>query len=571
VPQSQEPGIPAEPPTLNNAEIADRLSALAQLLTLEKANPYKIRAYRRAAATIRGLGESVDELVRSNADLRIYPGIGEALNGALREIVLTGTLTSLEKLRSKSSPELVAISAHPRLDPRGVLRIYKKLGISTVEALRSALESGEIERIFGVRMAQHVKQGLVESHAILLYHAHQLRATIEEFLIKRCKAMRAEAVGDYRRCVEVIQELTFVVQGGDFSHMVETMQRFGGRTPLLQSSLDSATYSLPSGPILRLQLSDAKNWGLSLVRQTGSTAHLRKLTRVTGSLAALQNTNSFPTEQAFFEAFGMTFIPPELREGLDEVRQARSGTIPTLVTQEDVRGDLHAHTSASDGADSIEDMALAAQQRGYEYVGITDHSPSLKIANGLSIEDLWKQIRAVDKLNPKLGAIRVLKSAEVDILADGSLDYPDELLRELDYTVCSIHSRFGLGKQQQTERILRAMDNHYFTILGHATGRLLLKRPGYELDFERIIEHAKQNGCFFELNCSPDRLDISAENARLVREAGILISISTDSHSTPEYRTIRYGIEQARRAGAEKSDVLNCRPLNTVLSLFKRT
>src|SRR6185437_967418 len=244
----------------------------------------------------------------------------------------------------------------------------------------------------------------------------------------------------------------------------------------------------------------------------------------------------------------MTFIPPELREGLDEVRQARSGTIPTLVTQEEIRGDLHAHTSASDGADSVEDMALAAQQCGYEYVGITDHSPSLKIANGLSIEDLWKQIRAIDKLNPKLGTIRVLKSAEVDILADGSLDYPDELLRELDYTVCSIHSRFGLGKQQQTERILRAMDNHYFTILGHATGRLLLKRPGYELDFERIIEHAKQNGCFFELNCSPDRLDISAENARLVREDGILISISTDSHSTPEYRTIRYGIEQARRA-----------------------
>jgi DNA polymerase (family 10) len=569
--QSQKPRIPAEPRTLNNAEIADRLSALAQLLMMETANPYKIRAYRRAAATVRGLGESVDELVRSNADLRVYPGIGEALNGALREIVLTGTLTSLEKLRSKSSPELVAISAHPRLDPRRVLRIYKKLGISTVEALRSALESGEVEQIFGARMAEHVKQGLVETHAILLYHAHQLRATIEEFLLKRCGSKRAKAVGDYRRCVEVIQELTFVVQGGDFSHMVETMERFGGRTPLLQSSIDSATYLLPSGPLLRLELSDAKNWGLSLVRHTGSTAHLRKLTRFTGSLAALQNTNSFPTEQAFFEAFGMAFIPPELREGLDEVRQARSGTIPKLVTQEDIRGDLHAHTSASDGADSIEDMALAAQQRGYEYVGITDHSPSLKIANGVSIEDLWKQIRAIDKLNPKLDGIRVLKSAEVDILADGSLDYPDELLRELDYTVCSIHSRFGLGKQQQTERILRAMDNRYFTILGHATGRLLLKRPGYELDFDRIIEHAKQSECFFELNCSPDRLDISAENARLVREAGILISISTDSHSTPEYRTIRCGIEQARRAGVEKGDVLNCRPLNTVLTLFKRT
>jgi DNA polymerase (family 10) len=571
VPRSPKPGLPAGSRTLNNAEIADHLSALAQLLTLEKANPYKIRAYRRAAATIRGLGESVDELVRNNADLRVYAGIGEALNGALREIVLTGTLTSLEKLRSKSSPELVAISAHPRLDPRRVLRIYKKLGISTIEALRSALESGEIERTFGARMAQHVRHGLVESEAILLYHAHQLRTTIEEFLINRCKAVRAEAVGEYRRCIEVIKELAFVVEAGDFRHVVETMQRFGGRTPLLQSSVDTATYALPSGPLLRLELSDAKSWGLALIRHTGSKAHLRKLTRVTGSLAVLQRTNSFVTEEAFFQKFGMGFIPPELREGLDEVRQARSGTIPKLMTQQDIRGDLHAHTFGSDGADSVEDMALTAKELGYGYVGITDHSPSLKIANGQSAEDLSKQIRAIDKLNARLNGIRVLKSAEVDILADGSLDYPDELLRELDYTVCSIHSRFGLGKQQQTERILRAMDNRYFTILGHATGRLLLKRPGYELDFERIVEHARQKGCFFELNCSPDRLDISAENARLVRAAGILISISTDSHSTPEYRTVRYGIEQARRAGVEKSDVLNCQPLNRVLTLFDWT
>lgn len=570
MPQPQEPGALVGSPTLSNAEIADRLAALAQLLSMEKANPYKIRAYRRAANTIRGLGESVDELVRSNTDLRVYPGIGEALNGALREIVLTGTLTSLEKLRSKSSPELVAISGHPRLDPRRVLRIYKKLGISTVEALRGALESREIERIFGPRMAQHVKQGLVETDAILLYHAHQMRGTIEQFLMKRCKAVRVQAAGEYRRCIEVIQELAFVVATEDFLHVVKTMQRFGGRTPLLQSSTESATYSLPSGPLLRLELSDSKSWGLSLIRHTGSAAHLRKLARVTGSLTALQKSNLFPTEQAVFDRFGMDFIPPELREGRDEVRQARNGTIPKLVAVDDIRGDLHVHTSASDGTDSLEDMALAARELGYEYVGITDHSSSLKIANGLSTNDLWKQIRAIDKLNACLAGIRVLKSAEVDILLDGNLDYPNELLRELDYTVCSIHSRFGLGKQQQTERILRAIDNPYFNILGHTTGRLLLKRPGYELDFERIVDHATQNRCFFELNCSPDRLDISAENARLVREADILISISTDSHSTPEYRTIRYGIEQARRAGVEKSNVLNCQPLNQVVTLFNR-
>jgi DNA polymerase (family X) len=560
----------SQPPTLSNAEIADRLSAVAQLLTLEKANPYKIRAYRRAAATIRGLGDSVDELVRSDADLRVYAGIGEAIAAAIREIVLTGTLGTLEKLRSHASPELVAISAHPRLDPRRVLRIYKRLGISTVEALRSALESGEIERVFGARTAQHVKQGLVETEAILLYHAHPLVAEIENFLIRKCGATRAQAVGDYRRCVETISEIAFLVQAGDFPHVIETMQRFGGRTPLLGSTATSATYSLPSGPLLRLERGDKKHWGLALIRNTGSKAHLRKLTAVTGSLAALEKAGPFAGEPAFYKRFGMALIPPELREGLDEVRQARTGALPQLVTQHDIRGDLHAHTFASDGVDSLEDMARAAQELGYQYVGITDHSPSLKIANGLSVEDLEKQIRAIDKLNARLSGIRVLKSAEVDILADGSLDYPDDLLRELDYTVCSIHSRFAMNKEQQTKRILRAMDNRYFTILGHATGRLLLKRPGYELDFDRIIEHAKQKGCIFELNCSPDRLDVSAENARLVRAAGILIAVSTDSHSTREYQTIRYGLEQARRAGLQKSDVLNCLPLNAILKRFAR-
>src|SRR6201999_2244462 len=197
-------------------------------------------------------------------------------------------------------------------------------------------------------------------------------------------------------------------------------------------------------------------------------------------------------------------------------------------------GDLPAHSTSSDGSDSIEAMAIAARDRGYEYLGITDHSQSLKIARGVSIEALRRQIGFIDKLNSRQTGIRILKSAEVDILADGALDYPDDLLRELDYTVCSVHSRFGLGKQEQTERILRAMDNRYFNILGHATGRLLLKRPGYELDMERVIKYAQQRGRFFELNSSPDRLDVSAENARLIRAAGIQIAISTGSHSVGE-------------------------------------
>ena len=236
----------------------------------------------------------------------------------------------------------------------------------------------------------------------------------------------------------------------------------------------------------------------------------------------------------------------------------------------DIRGELHAHSNSSDGSHTIEQMAAAAREKGYEYIGITDHSQSLKIARGVSVQDLWKQVNFIDSLNERLEGIRVLKSAEVDILADGSLDYPANLLRELDYTVCSIHSRFGLGEAEQTERIMRAMDNRYFNILGHATGRLLLKRPGYEIDLERIIRHARKNGCFFEINSSPDRLDLSAEHARRAALAGVKIAVSTDAHSTREFGLVRYGIDQARRAGLEKGSVLNCLRWEILSGLFKR-
>jgi DNA polymerase (family X) len=555
---------------LSNAEIADRLASFAQLLSAQKENAYKVKAYQRAAAKIRTLSESVDQLVRDNADLTTYAGIGNAISSAIREIVLTGTLANLEKLRLQASPELAAISAYPRLDPKRVLRIYKKLGISSLETLREMLENGEIQRVFGLRMAQHVRQALTETHAMLLYRADSLRIAVEEFLLEQCGVRRAEAVGDYRRRLEVIEDLVFVAEAADFEAVTSKLERYGGRMPLLTATSDNALYALSSGILLRVHAASKENWGLSLVRCTGSKAHLRKLTTVTGSLTAVKSEGPFPTENAFYRKFGLSFIEPELREGYDEVERAAQGALPPLVTAKDVRGELHAHSASSDGAHSIEQMATAARDRGYEFIGITDHSQSLKIARGVSVEDLWKQIRFIDKLNPRLNGIRVLKSAEVDILGDGALDYPDDLLQELDYTVCSVHSRFGLDKNQQTNRILRAMDNRYFNILGHATGRLLLKRAGYEIDIERIITHARQNGCFFEINSSPDRLDLSAENARLAHSAGIKIAVSTDAHSTREFGLIRCGIDQARRAGLEKTSVLNCLPWETLGPLLRR-
>lgn len=555
---------------MTNAGIADRLAPLAQLLSAEKENPYKVKAYQRAAARIRTLSEGVADLVREDADLTAVPGIGDAIASAIREIVTTGTLGKLEKLRANATPELAGISLYPRLDPKRVLRVYKKLGIRSVEELKERLASGEIEKLLGARMAQHVQQGLTKAHAMLLYRADDLRASIEEYLLAHCGVRQAEAAGDYRRRVEVIEELQFLVETDDFSTAVERFRRFGGGTPLVRASRSEALFDASAGIRVLLLNTPRDQWGLALIAATGSKAHLKTLATVTGPLKTLRSAGQWPNETAVYQKFHLSFIEPELREGHDEVDRAASGALPTLVTTADIRGELHAHSLSSDGTHSIEQMAAAAQQRGYEYIGITDHSQSLKIARGVSIDDLWAQIRHIDKLNERSGNFRILKSSEVDILADGSLDYPDSLLRELDYTVCSIHSRFGLNKAQQTERVMRAMDNRYFNILGHATGRLLLKRPGYELDMDRIIEHARRQGCFFEINSSPDRLDLCAESARTAMQAGVKIAVSTDAHSTREFGLVRYGLDQARRAGLTRKDVLNCMTCAELCRLLKR-
>ena len=259
---------------LSNAEIADRLAGLAQLLASQKENPYKIRAYQRGAAKIRTLSASVEELVDQDFDLTVYAGIGEAISHAVQEIVRTGTLGKLETLRSNASPELAGLSSYPRLDPKRVLRAYKKLGIASVDELRAKLESGELEQALGPRLAQHVRQGVTESHAMLLYKAHELREAVEGFLLDVCRVRAVEAVGDYRRRVETIEELSFIVETGDFAGLIARLERYGGRTPLVASTKTNATLSLSSGVLLRTDCFTQDNWGLSLIKCTGSAAHL---------------------------------------------------------------------------------------------------------------------------------------------------------------------------------------------------------------------------------------------------------------------------------------------------------
>lgn len=556
---------------MTNAEIASILLRLAQLLSAQKENPFKVKAYRRAARTISNLSDSIEELVRTGVDLTAIPGIGAGISATLREIVERGgALGQIETLRGKAGEVANALDEYPLLDPKLVERIYKKLGIASVAELKQSLESGSIGAKMGARMEQHVRRAMTVAAEMLLHEAHRVAPGIADFLRTKCHAERVEAAGDYRRRVEVVAELSFVIQSPNFGEVVDTFQRYGGGAKLIQNDGMTATFQIPSGIYVRIIITTARLWGLSLLAATGSEDHIAALAQTGHSLLSLAD-GSFPTEQAVYRKLGLQMIPPELREGNDEVEHARTGRLPDLIEEKKIAGDLHAHTTSSDGVHTIEQMAAAARDKGYTYLGITDHSQSLTIARGVPEDKLWQQLRSIDDFNRQSkSGIRILKSAEVDILADGSLDYSDAILKELDYTICSIHSRFNLGKVEQTERILRAMDNRYCNILGHATGRMLLRRPGYDLDFDRIVEHAKENGCFFEINSNPNRLDISARNARSVRQAGIKIAINTDAHSTRELDFMTRGIEQARRAGLDKEAVLNCLPWPQLQRLLRR-
>lgn len=555
------PSSSVAPARLSNAKIAHQLTALAQLLSARRENPYKVRAYRRAAETIEGLAESVADLVRGGADLTAYPGIGQAISSTIQEIVRKGTSRQLEALRVEVGPELAALGEHPRLDPKRVLQAYRKLKIASIPELKARLASGDVGAVLGSRLERHFQQALTPSAAVLLYDADAVALSVQSFLLERCGARQAEIAGEVRRRVEIVHVLTLLIESDDFPRTVDTFTNYGGRTDLLARSAKSASLRLPSGLLVQLEAGAKERWGLDLIHATGSEAHLANLDAMSPRRRApTRIAHPLNREAEVYRDLGLAYIEPELREGRDEISRARMGPLPELVTVGDIRGDLHAHTTSSDGAQSIAEMAAAAQARCYLYLGITDHSQSLKIARGVSEKDLRRQLRQIDQLNERLNGFTILKSAEVDILVDGSLDYPDDLLAQLDYTVCSIHSRFGLDQAAQTERILRAMGHPCFTILGHATGRLLLRRPGYALDFERIVAHARDRGCFFEINSSPDRLDLSAEHAHLAHNAGVKIAICTDAHSTSELEFIRCGVDQARRAGLTRDSVLNCLP-----------
>lgn len=559
-----------------NAHVADLLRRYAAVLSLEGADKFKLRAYRRAAETIEGLHQDVAKLAAAGT-LTDLPGIGKAISEIVAEIVTTGKLARLEAKAAALPTELAEIGTRPALDPKVVARVYKKLGIASLRELQDALTAGRIRQALGSRIELHVRRGLDDRPRHLLWSIEDFAESVEHYLQALPEVAAVARAGSLRRKQDTVGDLNFVVTGKSASAIFKRFEQFGAVLASEARGPNDRIFKMSSGISVNLRWSPSETWGLALVLATGSAAHVARLherateKKLKLTPAALRAKGvDCSKEAAIYTALGLSFVPSEAREDRGEVELAANKKFPKLITVADIRGDLHMHTTASDGANTIAEMAAAARERGYEYIAITDHSQSLKITNGLTEKRLRKHIKEIDKLNSRMSGLRILKSAEVDILEDGRLDYSDSMLKQLDFTICSIHSRFALNKQKQTERILRAMDNPYFNILGHATGRLLLKREGYELDIERVLKHAKTNGCLFEINSSPDRLDLSDEHAKLARDLGIKIAVNTDAHAIRELDFISAGINQARRAWLRPSDVINAMPLEKLRKLLVR-
>jgi DNA polymerase (family 10) len=570
---------------IHNADIAGIFNEIADLLDIEQANPFRIRAYRNAARMVSELGREVRTLLANGADLTTLPGIGDDLAGKMREIVETGGCRMLDALQTELPPAIAELLHVPGLGPKRVRTLWHDLDIQTPEQAARAARDGRIRALPGfgekteANILQAIEAHLSQTRRIKLATAAQYASTLVDALNRASGVKRVEVAGSYRRMSETVGDLDILVSAASDSDVMARFVAYDEVSDVLAQGPMRASVVLKSRLQVDLRVVAESAWGAALCYFTGSKAHniaLRRIARDNG--LKLNEYGVFhgserlagDSEASVYAALGLPWIAPELREDRGEIAAARAGRLPELVQLSDLRGDLHAHTRASDGNYTLEDMALAARARGLSYLAITEHSQRLAMAHGLDAERLEVQCDEIDRINQRLKGIVLLKGIEVDILESGGLDLPDAALARLDIVIGAVHSRFDLPRAHQTERILRAMDNPYFTLLAHPTGRLIEKRAPYDVDMPRIIRHARQRGCYLELNAHPERLDLLDTHCRIAREEGVLVAINSDAHSREDFANLRFGVGQARRGWLSAADVLNTRPLPELRQLLAR-
>ncbi len=597
---------------VHNADIAAVFDEIADLLEIQGENPFRIRAYRNAARQMESMGVPAADMVARNEDLTELPGIGDDLAAKIKEMVATGKCKALEKLRAKFPPTITTLLKLPGLGPKRVKTLYDKLKIKTLEQLKAAARTHKIRELEGfgdkteATILEALEQHAEEAQRFKLAVAAQYAEPLVAYLKQSRNVKQVEIAGSYRRARETVGDLDILAtiksasdaQGrasaaGAPSGEADTARRMPGAADVMDRFVKydevkdmlahgetRAAVRLKCGLQVDLRVVPQESFGAAMQYFTGSKAHNIQIRRLgqdrklkINEYGVFKGKNGIAgdTEESVYRAVGLPWIAPELREDRGEIEAAHKGKLPKLIELSDLRGDLHAHTKATDGHHTLKEMAEAAKARGLEYLAITEHSRRLTVAHGLDPHQLRKQMEEIDRLNEKLKGITLLKGIEVDILEDGSLDLPDDVLAECDLVVGAVHSKFNLPRAKQTQRILRAMERTYFSILAHPSGRLIGSREAYEADMLKIIRGARARGCFLELNAHPERLDLLDVNCQMAKDEGVLIAISSDAHRLQDFDNLKYGVGQARRGWLEKNDVLNTRPLKLLLPLLRRT
>jgi DNA polymerase (family 10) len=568
-----------------NAAIAAIFDEIADLLDIQGANPFRIRAYRNAARTIGELGTDIATLTQRGTALTDIPGIGEDLSHKIEEIVATGKCQFLERLRKEVPPAVTELLRIPGLGPKRVKTLWHDLEIQTLEQLLRAARNGRIRELhgFGAKTEERIlaaaQAHLTQAKRYKLSVAAQYAQGLIAWLAKTEGVQRVEVAGSFRRMRETVGDLDILVAAAPGSPVMERLARYEDVREVLSSGPTRSTVILEAGIQVDVRVIAQESYGAALQYFTGSKAHNIALRRIAQDQGYKLNEYGVfegekriagDTEESVYKRLGLAWIPPELREDRGEIEAARAGTLPRLVELTDLKGDLHAHSSASDGHNSIREMALAAKARGLEYLAITEHSKRLTVAHGLDAVRLAKQIDEIRRLNQTLEGITILSGIEVDILDDGALDLPNSVLAKLDVVVAAVHSKFELPRAKQTERILRALNNPHVRILAHPTGRLIDEREPYDVDMQRVIRHARERRVALEVNAHPRRLDLLDTHCQMARDEGVLVAINSDAHSTFELDGLRFGVGQARRGWLEPKDVLNTRSLKALRAWLAR-
>jgi len=562
---------------LHNADIAAVFEEIADLLELGDENPFRIRAYRNAARVVGSLSLDLAARLAEGAELPKLPGIGADLGGKIREIAATGSCKLLEQLRRKFPAGITALLALPGLGPKRV-RALHEARIDSLEDLRRAARAGRLPALpgFGEKTAQRI---VAAAEARLVAPRRFKLAVAAQYAEPLAKYLGAVVAGSYRRMKDTVGDLDFLVVSSKPEEVSARFVRYPEVREVLAQGTTRSSVRLASGMQADLRVVPRQSYGAALHYFTGSKAHniaVRKLGIERGlkineyGVWRGEKRIGGETEESVYAAVGLPYIEPELRENQGELEAARRGELLRLLELSDLRGDLHAHTSASDGHNTLREMALAAKARGLEYLAITDHSRRLAMAHGLDPRRLEQQMAEIDDVNRELRGITVLKGIEVDILEDGSLDLPDSILSKLDLVVAAVHGGFGLSRARQTARVLKALDNPHVSILAHPTGRLLGEREACELDMLAVVRKAKRRGMALELNAHPDRLDLNDVHCRMAKDEGVLVAVGSDAHGVDGFEVLRYGVGQARRGWLEKKDVLNARPLAKLGSWLAR-